>query len=553
MYEYAANGSLDKFLMNDKKRADLSAVMRLSIMYGVAKAVHFLHAEVKGWKVFHRDIKSANICLTEDFTPRLIDCGLATFVEKKHYATPSETIMHSGSTVGPAVGTHMYMCPEYNSKKGYQGKCDYTPAYDVYSFGVVMAELILGRLNDGKDTKVLQTYVLDEEAPIDGGWEKLKKHADSHAGWNSDALNLVCKTAIGCLILISHGRLSTDKLLDLLEHVSNIHTGKSGDVPEDAIAALDKILLSIGKRNSKSEGAGLGSCMECDTSSGGNRRSAVVTCSKGHALCDHCLEKAMMEDGATNDDRLLPCLIAGCTSLRFEKRDLFRKVAHEVYQYFFVEPLIERMDNGQRRIASVIDRHSPGLTSVIENAQQSPTCPTKVEVIPIAKECPANFQTQQYEVFFYSEDSNPNVRGHDEPFEISVDHEWIVQVADFLRNLFKWIKALSNFDHTKVLSAVSSIPVPEHSKEMRALIKALGNKANHDKILTLEGNALKAMAEIANKEENSATWKKSMVAVVGTNVRTIWVRKEFESKYPLQPTEDLHSTSTTVVDVTSHE
>ena len=494
-------------------------------MYGVAKAVHFLHAEVKGWKVFHRDIKSANICLTEDFTPRLIDCGLATFVVDEHKPIPSETIMHSGSTVGPAVGTHMYMCPEYNSKKAYQGKCDYIPAYDVYSFGVVMAELILGRLNDGKVTKVLQTYVLDEETPIDGGWEKLEKHADSHAGWNSDALNLVCKTAIGCLILISHGRLSTDKLLDLLEHVSNIHTGKSGDVPEDAIAALDKILLSIGKRNSKSDGDGLGSCMKCDTSSGGNRRSAVVTCSKGHALCDHCLEKAMMEDGATNDDRLLPCLIAGCTSLRFEKRDLFRKVGHDVHQLFFVQPLIERTAYGQRRIASVIDRHSPGWALQNAGAQQLKPCPSKVEVKPIDVDCPVSPLRQKYDVFFCCE--HLKAHGHVEHFEISVDKKWVVMVASWLRSV---LKIATPLDKTKVAAAVSSA-LPVHSGDMEALIDALGNKDKHGQIQQLTGGALKAMAVIANNERNLAKWRGEMDPVVDDNGTTIWINKKFKRFY----------------------
>ncbi|KAI2489351.1 serine/threonine kinase [Fragilaria crotonensis] len=144
VFEYAANGSLDAFLKDESKRADLPATMRLSIMYQVARAVHFLHTGAAGFKVFHRDIKSANICLTEDFTPRLIDCGLAKFVEDEHNAFPSETIAITGLTGGPLLGTIGYVCPEYSSKKTGGIKCDYIPAYDVYSLGIVMAELILG-------------------------------------------------------------------------------------------------------------------------------------------------------------------------------------------------------------------------------------------------------------------------------------------------------------------------------------------------------------------------------------------------------------------------
>ncbi len=84
VYEYTANGSLADFFTDDGNRARLSSDVRLSIMFQLVRAVHFLHTggckvAGKGWKVFHRDIKSANIYLADDFTPRLIDCGLSFF------------------------------------------------------------------------------------------------------------------------------------------------------------------------------------------------------------------------------------------------------------------------------------------------------------------------------------------------------------------------------------------------------------------------------------------------------------------------------------------
>ncbi|KAI2497240.1 serine/threonine kinase [Fragilaria crotonensis] len=264
VYEYAANGSLDCFLKDDDKRALLPADKRLSIMYQVANAVHSLHTGAAGVKVYHRDIKSANICLMKDFTPKLIGCGLAKFVLDRHEAVPSESIQQSGSTQGTAIGTHLYRCPEYISKKGKGINCDYIPAYDVYSFGVVMAELILGRLNDGKRTNVLQTYVLNEETPIVDGWKQLKNHADGRADWNAEALELVCKTVIGCITLPSERRLSTDKLRDLLKHATNKQDKYSDIEPKDAIAELDKILDNTDKRNSEPECVAKVPCCNCD-------------------------------------------------------------------------------------------------------------------------------------------------------------------------------------------------------------------------------------------------------------------------------------------------
>jgi serine/threonine protein kinase len=54
-------------------------------MIQLARAVHFVHnggykVSGTGWNVFHRDIKNANICLVDNFTPRLIDNGLVKFL-----------------------------------------------------------------------------------------------------------------------------------------------------------------------------------------------------------------------------------------------------------------------------------------------------------------------------------------------------------------------------------------------------------------------------------------------------------------------------------------
>ncbi len=52
VYEYAANGSLESFLNDEGMSARLPAAMRLSIMYDVARTVHFLNTDGAGYKVF---------------------------------------------------------------------------------------------------------------------------------------------------------------------------------------------------------------------------------------------------------------------------------------------------------------------------------------------------------------------------------------------------------------------------------------------------------------------------------------------------------------------
>jgi hypothetical protein len=103
-----------------------------------------------------------------------------------------------------------------------------------------MAELILGRLNDGKATNVFQTYVLNGKTSVVDGWKQLQYDAENHADWNPGALQLVCKTAIGCITPSSEGRLSTGVLLPLLHHAIMMNAGGSdvvqGDDIDDVIA-----------------------------------------------------------------------------------------------------------------------------------------------------------------------------------------------------------------------------------------------------------------------------------------------------------------------------
>ena len=116
VYEYLANGSLAAFLKDERGRTRLPSNMRLSIMFQLARSVHFLHTGgCDNLAVFHRDIKSGNICLTQDYTAKLIDCGLAKFVPDNAgdglQGSVSPTMLKSSGAV--VFGTPGYICPVY--------------------------------------------------------------------------------------------------------------------------------------------------------------------------------------------------------------------------------------------------------------------------------------------------------------------------------------------------------------------------------------------------------------------------------------------------------
>ncbi|CAN6582831.1 unnamed protein product [Malus baccata var. baccata] len=125
VYSYMPNGSLDMHLFGP--RTTLQWSFRYKIALGLASALHYLHEDAERC-VLHRDIKSANVLLDNDFSAKLGDFGFAKLVDP-----PVRT-----QTTG-VVGTYGYMAPEY--AKG--GKA--TKESDMFSFGVVALELACGR------------------------------------------------------------------------------------------------------------------------------------------------------------------------------------------------------------------------------------------------------------------------------------------------------------------------------------------------------------------------------------------------------------------------
>ncbi|MCD7450445.1 Receptor protein-tyrosine kinase cepr2 [Datura stramonium] len=142
VFEYLPNGNLFEALHLEVKagKTELDWYQRYKIAVGTAKGIAYLHHDCFP-PIIHRDIKSTNILLDEEYEAKVSDFGVAKVSE----------ISSRGSEFSCFAGTHGYLAPEL----AYTFRV--TEKSDVYSFGVVLLELVTGRkpieeaYGEGKD------------------------------------------------------------------------------------------------------------------------------------------------------------------------------------------------------------------------------------------------------------------------------------------------------------------------------------------------------------------------------------------------------------------
>nr|XP_043615767.1 leucine-rich repeat receptor protein kinase EMS1-like [Erigeron canadensis] len=130
VYELASNRSLEDFLQNhDSLIFSLNWEQRIKICIGIARGLHYLHTE-RG--IVHRDIKSANILLNQNWDAKIADFGLS-----RSHATDQQANTIQTKRL---AGTPYYIDPEYESTGTLR------KSSDIYSLGVVLFEIMCGKL-----------------------------------------------------------------------------------------------------------------------------------------------------------------------------------------------------------------------------------------------------------------------------------------------------------------------------------------------------------------------------------------------------------------------
>ncbi|XP_075264624.1 RAF proto-oncogene serine/threonine-protein kinase-like isoform X5 [Convolutriloba macropyga] len=112
----------ERFLTNYEK---------LSIAKQTAQGMSYLHSKT----IIHRDLKSNNIFLLDDYTVKIGDFGLATLKSKWNTTGSTQERQPTGSI--------LWMAPEVLM---FSSDTPYSYKSDVYSFGIVLFELFSGNL-----------------------------------------------------------------------------------------------------------------------------------------------------------------------------------------------------------------------------------------------------------------------------------------------------------------------------------------------------------------------------------------------------------------------
>ncbi|XP_022980506.1 putative leucine-rich repeat receptor-like protein kinase At2g19210 [Cucurbita maxima] len=129
IYEYMGKGNLGSLISSGKSMV-LKWEDRLRIALDSAQGLEYLHCGIKP-AMIHRDVKSSNILLDNDFRAKVSDFGLTRAFVTENGA--------SHVTATNVVGTFGYIDPEYYTTSQLNEKSD------VFGFGVVILEIITGK------------------------------------------------------------------------------------------------------------------------------------------------------------------------------------------------------------------------------------------------------------------------------------------------------------------------------------------------------------------------------------------------------------------------
>eukprot|EP00253_Pinus_taeda_P021453 PITA_21453 len=241
VYEFMANGSLEKFIFAGKEKGRLLTWENLySIALGTARGIAYLHQDCEK-RIIHFDIKPHNILLDADFTPKVSDFGLAKLCRKGDDHI-SMTAMR---------GTPGYVAPEVFDRA--LGPA--TDKSDVYSFGMLLLEIVGERKNfDSKVSHSSQFYFPEWAFKLlERGELGMRLRGGEVEAEDEEKARRMTKVGLWCIQYNYNDRPSMSSVVQMLQENGGEVANPPLPSSRQSSFALEKPLLSSAEESSSIE------------------------------------------------------------------------------------------------------------------------------------------------------------------------------------------------------------------------------------------------------------------------------------------------------------
>ncbi|KAK3002815.1 hypothetical protein RJ639_019193 [Escallonia herrerae] len=212
VFECMTNGNLRECLDRASEKC-LDWGTRVAIALGAARGLEYLH-DAAAPRILHRDVKSTNILLDENWRAKITDLGMAKCLR-------TDGLPSCSSSPARMQGTFGYFAPEY----AIIGRSSLKS--DVFSFGVVLLELITGRQPIQKSAdKGEESLAVWAMLPLQDSMRVILELPDPNLKGNfpQEEMQIMAYLAKECLLLDPDSRPTMSEIVQIL---STISPGKS--------------------------------------------------------------------------------------------------------------------------------------------------------------------------------------------------------------------------------------------------------------------------------------------------------------------------------------